>query len=156
MSALKKILTSIHGRRVGLAQDAKLVVHGRTALTQDDAGLTPVLQAAPGALDATGTLTAALLATGIVTSSAASAVTATLDTGALMDDGFPEIAIGEAFDWSAINTHATNAFTVAAAASGHTVVGNMVLDGDAAGRCTSGRFRSRRTAADTWITYRIA
>lgn len=156
MSALKKILTSLHGRKVGLSQDGKLVVNGRTALTQDDAGIVVGLQGAPGALDATGTLTAALIATGIVTSSAAADVTATLDTGALMDDTFTEVAIGESIDWSAVNTHASNAFTVAAAASGHTVVGPMVLDGNAAGSSAVGRFRSRRTAADTWVTYRIA
>lgn len=156
MTATAKILTSVHGKRLGLGLTGQLVVNGRTAVTADDAGLTKKAQGAPGALDETGTLTAALIATGIVTSSAAADVTATLDTGALMDDGFPEVAIGEAIDWSAINTHATNAFTVAAAASGHTVVGNMVLDGNLAGRATSGLFRSRRTAADTWITYRIA
>ena len=156
MSALKKVLTSLHGRRVGLSQDGKLVVGGRTALTQDDAGIVRSIQGTPGTLDTTGTLTAALIATGIVTSSAAADVTATLDTGALMDDGFPEVAIGEAITWSAINTHASNAFTVAAAASGHTVVGPMVLDGNVAGSSTAGMFRSCRTAADTWVTYRIA
>lgn len=154
MAATKQILTSLHGRKVGLSRDGKLVVNGRTAITQDDAGIQRGLQGAPGTLDATGTLTAALLATGIVTSSAASAVVATVDTGTAMDTAFAAtVAIGEAFDWSAINTHATNAFTVTAATD-HTLVGSGVVDTDAVGG-GSGRFRSRRTAANTWVTYRI-
>lgn len=154
MAATKNILTSLHGKRVGIASDGKLVVNGRTAVTQDDAGSQLLVQGAPGALDATGTLTAALILTGIVTSSAAAAVVATVDTGTAMDTALADtVAIGEAFDWSAINTHAINAFTVTAAA-GHTLVGSGVVDTDAVGG-GSGRFRSKRTAANTWITYRI-
>ena len=105
-------------------------------------------QPAPGVLNATGTLTAAMIAAGIVTSTTAAAVTATLDTGAVMDAAL-EMEIGESFDWSAIATGA-NAFTVTAAASGHTVVGaGAVATG------TSGTFRTRKTAADTFITYRL-
>ena len=105
-------------------------------------------QPAPGVLNSTGTLTAAMIAAGIVTSTTAAAVTATLDTGAVMDSAL-EMDIGESFDWSAIATGA-NAFTVTAAASGHTVVGaGAVATG------TSGTFRTRKTAADTFITYRL-
>lgn len=105
-------------------------------------------QPAPGVLNSTGTLTAAMIAAGIVTSTTAAAVTATLDTGAVMDAAL-EMDIGESFDWSAIATGA-NAFTVTAAASGHTVVGaGAVATG------TSGTFRTRKTAADTFITYRL-
>ena len=60
-------------------------------------------QGNPGVLDATGTLTAAMIASGIVTSTTAAAVTATLDTGAVMD-GALQMEIGESFDWAAINT----------------------------------------------------
>ena len=154
MAATKKILTSLHGKLAGLAKDGKLVVAGRTAVTQDDAGSQLLIQGTPGTLNATGTLTAALIVTGIVTSSAASAVVATVDTGTAMDTALSAtIAIGEAFDWSAINTHATNAFTVTAATD-HTLVGSGVVDTDAVGG-GSGRFRSKRTAANVWVTYRI-
>ena len=105
-------------------------------------------QPAPGVLNSTGTLTAAMIAAGIVTSTTAAAVTATLDTGAVMDAAL-EMDIGESFDWSAIATGA-NAFTVTAAALGHTVVGaGAVATG------TSGTFRTRKTAAGTFITYRL-
>lgn len=106
-------------------------------------------QGDPGALNATGTLTASLILGGIVTSSTAAAVTATLDTGAIMD-AVIDMDIGDAFDWSAINTGGANAFTVTAAASGHTLVG-----AGAVAASTSGRFRTRKTAADTYITYRL-
>jgi hypothetical protein len=103
---------------------------------------------APGALNVTGTLTSALLLGGIVTSTTGAGVTATLDTGAIMDAA-SEWVVGEGYRWQAINTGG-NAFTVTAAAGGHTVVGAGAV---AAG--TSGDFLTRKTAADTFITYRI-
>ena len=106
-------------------------------------------QGNPGVLDATGTLTAAMIASGIVTSTTAAAVTATLDTGAVMD-GALKMEIGESFDWSVINTGG-NAFTVTAAATGHTVVG-----AGAVAAATSAIFRTRKTAANTFVTYRLA
>ena len=154
MTATVKILTSVHGRRLGLSASGKLVVNGKTALAADDAGVVVKTQGTPGALNATGTLTAALVATGIVTSTAAAAVVATVDTGTAMDTALAaEVAIGDGFEWSAINTHATNAFTVTAA-TGHTLVGSGVVDTDAVGG-GSGRFFSKRTAANTWVTYRL-
>jgi hypothetical protein len=106
-------------------------------------------QTDPSTLNATGTLTAAMILDGIVTSSTASAVTATLDTGAIMDDA-TSMEIGDAFEWVAINTGGSNAFTVTAAASGHTIVGAGAVAAN-----TSGRFRTRKTAADTFVTYRV-
>lgn len=107
------------------------------------------VQGAPGVLNATGTLTVAMIASGIVTSTTAAAVAGTLDTGAIVDAAL-DLAIGDSFDWSVITTGA-NAFTVTAAASGHTVVGNMVV---AAGK--AGLFRTRKTAADTFVTYSLS
>ena len=106
-------------------------------------------QPTPGTLNATGTLTAALIFGGIVTSTTAAAVTATLDTGAIMEAA-GSFVVGDYVDWSAIATGA-NAFTVTAAASGHTVVGaGAVATG------TSGRFRTLKTAANTFVTYRLS
>jgi len=106
-------------------------------------------QGNPGVLDATGTLTAAMIASGIVTSTTAAAVTATLDTGAVMDAAL-KMEIGESFDWSVINTGG-NAFTVTAAATGHTIVGTAAV-----ATVTSATWRTRKTAAETYISYRIA
>lgn len=106
-------------------------------------------QGDPIALNTTGTLTAAMIASGIVTSTTAAAVTATLNTGTIMDAAL-YMAINESFDWTVINTGSTNAFIVTAAASGHTIVGS-----GAVAALTSATFRTRKTAANTFITYRL-
>jgi len=109
--------------------------------------LAPV-QVAPGTLNATGTLTAVLCLGNIVTSTSAAGVVATLDTGAVMELA-SQFAVNDSFDWAVINT-GPNTFTVTAAASGHTVVGaGAVTTG------TSGQFRTRKSATDTFVTYRL-
>lgn len=148
MAATKDILTSIHGKRVGLSRDGKLVVNGRQVVTQDDTGAFMLVQGAPATANTTATATAADLLSGIITSTTAAAVAMTVPTGTLLDAA-AGLAIGEAFDWSVIVTGATNALTVTAGA-GHTLVGNMVVAAS-----SSGRFRSRKTAANTFVTYRI-
>jgi len=105
-------------------------------------------QPAPGALDATGALTAAMILSGIVTSTTAAAVAGTVPTGTVLDAAL-NLAIGESVDFSVIATGA-NAFTVTAAA-GVTIVGVAVV-----ATVTSGRFRLRKTAAATYIIYRLA
>lgn len=107
------------------------------------------LQNAPGVLNATGALTAAMILSGIVTSTSAAAVTATLPTGAVMDLA-SEFLIGDSFDWSVVNT-GPSAFTVTAAASGHTIVGTAAV-----ATVTSAMWRTRKTAADTFVSYRIS
>jgi uncharacterized protein YaiE (UPF0345 family) len=133
--------------RIEAGASEALVAVGTSAVITERIGQRG--QPNPGVLNATGTLTAAMIAAGIVTSTTAAAVTATLDTGAVMDAAL-DMQIGESFDWSAIATGA-NAFTVAAAASGHTLVGSGVV-----ATVTSGVFRTRKTAAATFITYRLA
>lgn len=104
-------------------------------------------QGTPGALNATGALTTALLLTRIVTSSTAAAVAGTLDTGTVTDAALT-MAIGDSFNWALVNT-GPNTFTVTAS-SGHTIVGaGAVLT------AISGQFRTRKTAAATFVTYRI-
>lgn len=108
----------------------------------------PVFQATPGVLNITGALTTALIETGIVTSTTGAAVAATLDTGTVSDASLT-MAVGDSFDWSVVNTGG-NAFTVTAAA-GHTIVGVAAV-----ATVTSGRFRTTKTAANTFITYRLS
>lgn len=106
------------------------------------------LQGTPGVLNATGALTAAMILSGIVTSTTAAAVAGTLPTGAVLDAA-SEFAIGDSFDWSVIATGA-NAFTVTAAATGHTIVGTAAV-----ATVTSGAWRTRKTADETFVSYRI-
>lgn len=103
-------------------------------------------QAVPGTLNATGALTAALMNKGIVTSTTGSNVTATLPTGTVMDLS-NSFDIGDSFDWTAINTGG-NTFTVTAA-TGHTIVGGGAV------ATTSDTFRTKKTAANTFVTYRL-
>jgi hypothetical protein len=105
------------------------------------------LQGTPGVLNATGALTSAMILAGIVTSSTAAAVVATLPTGTVLDAA-SEFAIGDSFDWSVINT-GPDTFTVTAAAD-HTVVGVAAV-----ATVTSVMWRTRKTAANVFVSYRI-
>jgi len=107
------------------------------------------LQGAPGVLNATGTLTAAMILSGIVTSTSAAAVTATLDVGSVVEAA-SEFAIGDSFDWAVINT-GPSTFTVTSPDSSHTIVGvGAVLT------LISAVWRTRKTAANTFISYRLS
>jgi hypothetical protein len=119
-------------------------------------------QGAPVAKVGASTLAVADLVAGIITETHATGATValTLDTGALMDAGV-NMNVGEAFDWFLINLSAAalDTDTVTAAASGHTVIGVMIVQsvhvstGGITGNC--GHFRTRKTAANTFVTYRI-
>lgn len=140
------------------AGGATIVVDAGAAGAQVAVGVSPMadwvmqtkVQPAPGVLNATGTLTAAMISAGAVTSTTAAAVAATLDTGANMDLALANMAVNDAFDWTAINTGGANAFTVTASA-GHTIVGSGTV-----ALSTSGYFRTRKTAAGTYVTYRLS
>jgi len=106
------------------------------------------IQPTPVAVDVTGAVSATAMLGGIVTSTTAAAVAGTIPTGTVMDAA-TEMAINDSFDWSVIATGA-NAFTVTAAA-GHTIVGGAVV-----ATVTSGLFRTRKTAANTFVTYRLS
>lgn len=105
------------------------------------------IQGNPVAVDVTGAVSAAAILGGIVTSTTAAAVAGTVPTGTVMDAA-TNMQIGDSVDWSVIATGA-NAFTVTAA-SGHTLVGTAVV-----ATLTSGHFRTRKTAAATYVTYRM-
>lgn len=121
-----------------------------------EVGVTPLVkniydhqtQGDPVAVNATGAVSALAIMGGIVTSSTAAAVAGTVPTGAVMDLA-SDWSIGESVDWAIINT-GPNTFTLTAA-TGHTLVGAATVV-----TVVSGRFRTRKTAADTFITYRLA
>jgi hypothetical protein len=108
----------------------------------------PTILPAPTALDVTGDVTAAMILGGILTSAAAT-VTGTLPTGAVMDAA-GSFAIGDVIRWSIIKVGA-NAFTLAPAASGHTIIGATVV-----ATATSASYVTRKTAAETFVTYRVS
>lgn len=155
---------------MGLAQITKDYLRSilrKTSVANDvinnlEYGLIP--QEAPAAKTGAATITVADILGGIVTISHAGGATValTLDTGSAMDDGMPGgMGTDEAIDWTIINTSAAAADTATLTAStGHTIVGTAIIQ---SAHSTTGllygnavRFRSRRTAADTWVTYRLA
>lgn len=99
------------------------------------------------ALNATGTITTAMILSGSITSTTAAAVTATLETGAVADAA-TSWDIGEGMTWGVVATGA-NAFTVTAS-SGHTLTGSGTV-----ATTTSAMFRTVKTAAATFVTTRV-
>ena len=133
---------------------ATIIIEAGASPVLYEVGVTPQVQllldaqvqATPVAVDVTGAVSAIAMLGGIVTSAAAT-VAGTIPTGTVMDAS-SEFAINDSFDWSVIKVGA-NAFTVTAA-TGHTIVGVAVV-----ATATSGLFRTVKTAANTFITYRI-
>jgi len=122
---------------------------GTAPVIKDDGRKSSVVQAAPVALDVTGDITAAMILGGIVTSAAAT-VTGTLPNPSLLEAA-AEFAIGDSIDWSVIKVGA-NGFTVAQSADGfHTIVGAAVV-----ATATSGRWRTRKVTATTFVSYRLS
>ena len=106
-------------------------------------------QQTPVAKTAAATLTAAELATGIITYTGA-AVALTLPLGTDMDAAFPSMKVNSCFDFYIINIGATNAATVTAN-TGVTLVGTAAVSA-----ATSCNWRVRKTADATYVAYRIA
>jgi hypothetical protein len=117
-------------------------------------------QTTPAAKTATVTLTIAELLTGVVVGTPAAVAAYTLPTGTNCDGGMT-IATDEAFDWvlSNVATNATYIITLTAA-TGHTIVGctkvpaNSTTTGGLWGT-SSATWRTRKTATNTFVTYRI-
>jgi hypothetical protein len=108
-----------------------------------------VTQVAPTAKTAAATLTAAELATGIITYTGA-AVALTMPLGTDMDAAFPSMKVNSCFDFYIINIGGTNAATVTAN-TGVTLVGVAAVSAN-----TSAKWRVRKTADNTFVAYRVA
>lgn len=117
------------------------------------------------AKNAAATLTAAELLGGeiTVTHTTGGTLTHTLPTGTLMDAA-GAMEIGDSFEWTLINLSAAAADSVTiAAGTNHTIVGSAIVISahvTTGGAITSqgvnsARFRTRKTAANTYVTTRI-
>lgn len=118
------------------------------------AGLEVGTQAAPVAKTVTATLTAANLLVGMITVAQGSGAgsTQTLPTGTEMQTGLPStFGTNNYFDFSIVNTGAASETATLGAGTAFTIVGNAVV---AVGG--SAIFRVRKTAANTFVAYRIA
>jgi len=104
-------------------------------------------QQAPTSKGAAATLTGAELITGILNTTGTT-YTITLPTGTTIEGALTWSANNVAMDWFVINTASG---TITIGANGNTTLGSLTL---ATG--TSGHFRIRRTAANTFTVYRLA
>ena len=120
------------------------------------------VQVAPPTMTTAASFTIANLLKGLIvaTPTATGATIAyTLPTGTLMDGGV-SLPLDGAFDWSITNLAAAAADTITVtAATGHTIVGNPIVQSAhvSTGGITGNTavYRSRRSAANTWISYRV-
>lgn len=110
-------------------------------------------QAAPTAKTGDATLTVAELLGGMITATKATAVAFTLPTGTLTDAGFlgGTASANQSFDWVVINLGSADGAVTVGQGADHTIVGNAVV-----AISTSARFRTRKTAANTYVTYRVS
>ena len=123
-------------------------------------GRNVVAQAAPAAKTVTAGITAAELVAGLITTTGVTAPSLhQLPTGTEIDAAIPGIATGDSFDFSVINTGtgASDDATITVNTD-VTIVGNPTMGAltDATIISGSGRFRARRSAANTYIIYRIS
>lgn len=137
-------------------------VSGTTGSFSGDVAVSGTLfraQPTPTTKSASATLTVAELLTGIIISTLDANVTLTLPTGSTLDAALPAMAAGQAFDFSLTVTNVARTTTVAANTgvtfpAGVTVDYNRVSGANQLS-CT-GLFRVTKTAAATYVVYRIA
>jgi hypothetical protein len=123
------------------------------------------LQPVPTALTTAATMTAAQLLTGIITGTHTAGATQAyaLPTGTLLEAAVPYLQIGEGFEWVLINLSAAAADSITVTAgTDHTIVGDPVVisthvttGGAITSRgCSSSTWITKKTAANTFVTYR--
>ncbi len=117
-------------------------------------------QAVPTAKTVTAAISAAELVTGIITTTGVTGPSIhQLPTGTLLKAEFPDIADGDSFDFSVINTgtgaadDATLTVNTDVTIEGNPTIGALT---DATIISGSGRFRAKFVTGVTWIVYRLA
>lgn len=143
--------------RIEAGEAEVLYAEGVTAAILESQGQRQ--QDAPTAMTVTAAITPAGILSGLIigTHAAGATQTYTLPTGALLDAAV-EMAIDESVDWALINASgaALDTITLAAAATGHTIVGAVIVVSANGAPANTAMYRTRKTAADTFVTYRIA
>jgi hypothetical protein len=140
------------------ASGATLVIEAGAAPVAYQVGIAPVVagvnyQATPTTQNSAATLTTAKVMSGLITTTQTTGATIAvlLPNGADMDLA-AQFDVGEYFDWVLVNlSTGSNTVTIANAASGNNISGPTLIAISA-----SAQFRTRKTAADTFVTYRLA
>jgi hypothetical protein len=99
----------------------------------------------------TQTATTSSLINGLRTGTPTASISLQVPDGTGMDSAFQDLQSNQAFEWSLINLAAATHTITVTSNTGHTVVGNMVVNPN-----TSGRFLTRKISASSFATYRIA
>ena len=110
-----------------------------------------VARAVPANLNTSATITAATMLSQLRTGTPTANINYTLPTGTNMDSAFQDLQVSQSFEWSVINLAAATHVITVVANTDHTVVGNMAVAAN-----SSARFITRKTATNTFITYRGA
>jgi hypothetical protein len=167
LDLLQEVAADTEYRSAVFANGATLIIEGGQAQTLYTLGVGTVIlenigrraQPTPTAMTVTASITPAGLLSGMIigTHAAGATQTYTLPAGATLDAAF-EMDIGESVDWSIINASAAAAdtITVAQAGADHTIVGAAVIVSANSAPDNTGMYRTRKTAADTFVTYRLA
>lgn len=115
-------------------------------------------QPTPTAMTVTANITPAGLLSGLIvgTHAAGATQTYTLPAGATLDAAL-EMDVDESVDWTLINASAAapDTITVAQAGADHTIVGAAVVVSANSAPDNTATYRTRKTAADTFVTYRL-
>jgi len=118
-------------------------------------------QTAPTAMTVAATITAAALKGGLITGTHSAGATQayTLPLGSDMDDALTSFVINnDSFDFTIINLSAALADTITLTANtGFSIVGQALIESAHVNSefPSSGTFRVRKTAADTFVAYRL-
>jgi hypothetical protein len=167
LDLLQEVAADTEYRSAVFANGATLMIEGGQAESLYTLGVRAVIlenigrraQPTPTAMTVTANITPAGLLSGMIigTHAAGATQTYTLPAGATLDAAF-EMDIGESVDWSIINASlvAADTITVAQAGADHTIVGAAVIVSANSAPDNTGMYRTRKTAADTFVTYRLA
>ena len=137
-------------------KDESIIIDSGEYLAWYSVGTSPVMreligyriQRAPIAINSSGAIPLSTLISGVINANAGLlGLTGTLPTGAAIEAA-SDFRVDDAFDWYVIST-GLGTYTIAASA-GHTIVGAAGV-----GSTQSGHFRTRKSAANTFVTMRI-
>ena len=141
---------------IGAGEAEVLYATGVSAVITENIGRRA--QPTPTAMTVAANITPAGLLSGIIigTHAAGATQTYTLPAGATLDAAL-EMEVDESVDWTLINASAAAAdtITVAQAGADHTIVGAAVVVSANSAPDNTATYRTRKTAADTFVTYRL-
>lgn len=149
----------VAGATIGIeAGEAEaLYATGVTAVILENVGRRA--QPTPTAMTVTANITPAGLLSGLIIGTHAAGATQnyTLPAGATLDAAL-EMDVDESVDWALINASAAAAdtITILQAGADHTIVGAPIVVSANGAPANTAMYRTRKTAADTFVTYRLA